>query len=745
MVKPKYKGRSSINPSRASTNPDRVQGAGGQNMRDRATIRRLNMYRQKERRNNRGKVIKPLQYQSTVASGTVARVEPNIKWFGNTRVIKQSSLQKFQEEMNAVMKDPYKVVMKQSKLPMSLLDSRIQPHNSVVHILDTESFETTFGPKSQRKRPNLLASDMQALVENAEMSTENYDQGKDRDLVTEDSGVRNEAQEEIYKKGQSKRIWGELYKVIDSSDVVVQVLDARDPMGTRSPHIETYLKKEKPWKHLLFVLNKCDLVPTWATKRWVAVLSQEYPTLAFHASLTNPFGKGAFIQLLRQFGKLHTDKKQISVGFIGYPNVGKSSIINTLRSKKVCSVAPIAGETKVWQYITLMRRIFLIDCPGVVYPSEDSETDIVLKGVVQVEKLKAPSDHIGAVLERAKPEYISKTYKIETWENAEDFLEKLAFRTGKLLKGGEPDLQTVGKMVLNDWQRGRIPFFVKPPNAEPAAAPQLPSSSSSEVAPERPEEQVEEDVVAGAVGEEAEPVMEQGAKEPSPQEPSPQDPSTEMQQILARVRQNFGRINVMPQFSGDDLVPLEMPDIEDDDEEEEPEVFSGEEEEEQETLKEEEDDEDNDESSSELEEEPAGRGTKEVLRALDEKIAKYNKFLNKAKAKKFSAVRIAKGLSEKVFAKLKEPRKAAVEEVEDTAPTRKGKKRKAQREEDPSNQGGRMLTSKERRRAARQQQSKKVGVRYYETHNVKNRNRNKKKTNDSEGQKHKHKKFKHKQ
>lgn len=55
--------------------------------------------------------------------------------------------------------------------------------------------------------------------------------------------------------------------MIDSSDVVIQVLDARDPMGTRSPHIEAYIKKEKPWKHLLFVLNKCDLVPTWATVR----------------------------------------------------------------------------------------------------------------------------------------------------------------------------------------------------------------------------------------------------------------------------------------------------------------------------------------------------------------------------------------------------------------------------------------------------------------------------------------------
>ncbi|XP_054427955.1 nucleolar GTP-binding protein 2 [Pteronotus mesoamericanus] len=733
MVKPKFKGRSTINPSNASTNPDRVQGAGGQNMRDRATIRRLNMYRQKERRNSRGKVIKPLQYQSTVASGTVARVEPNIKWFGNTRVIKQSSLQKFQEEMDTVMKDPYKVVMKQSKLPMSLLHDRIRPHNSKVHILDTESFETTFGPKAQRKRPNLFASDMLSLVENAEMSTESYDQDKDRDLVTEDTGVRNEAQEEIYKKGQSRRIWGELYKVIDSSDVVVQVLDARDPMGTRSPHIETYLKKEKPWKHLIFVLNKCDLVPTWATKRWVAVLSQDYPTLAFHASLTNPFGKGAFIQLLRQFGKLHTDKKQISVGFIGYPNVGKSSVINTLRSKKVCNVAPIAGETKVWQYITLMRRIFLIDCPGVVYPSEDSETDIVLKGVVQVEKIKSPEDHIGAVLERAKPEYISKTYKIDSWENAEDFLEKLAFRTGKLLKGGEPDLQTVGKMVLNDWQRGRIPFFVKPPNAEPPAAPQIPSSSSLEAATETTQNNPEEKITE-AVGEESDSVTEKegGAN-------SHGDTSSEMQQILARVRQNFGKINVVPEFSGDDLVPLEMSDID-----EELENSSAEEEEGEEEGKQEQQGDDEEEYYPEAQEEHVENDTKAVIKALDEKIAKYQKFLNKAKAKKFSAVRISKGLSEKIFAKSEEQR-TAEEDVEDAAPAKKGKKRKAHREEEHSNKTRKTLTSKERRRAERQQRSKKVGVRYYETHNVKNRNRNKKKTNDTEGQKHKHKKFKHKQ
>ncbi|KFV08631.1 Nucleolar GTP-binding protein 2, partial [Tauraco erythrolophus] len=675
-------------------------------------------------RNKRGKVIKPLQYQSTVAPGTVARVEPNIKWFGNTRVIKQSSLQKFQEEMETVMKDPYRVVMKQRKLPMSLFYDRIKPHTSRVHILDTETFETTFGPKSQRKRPNLSASDVQSLVENAEASSGSYDQGKDRDLVTEDTGVRDEAQEEIYKKGQSKRIWGELYKVIDSSDVVVQVLDARDPMGTRSPHVESYLKKEKHWKHLIFVLNKCDLVPTWATKRWVAVLSQEYPTLAFHASLTNPFGKGAFIQLLRQFGKLHSDKKQISVGFIGYPNVGKSSVINTLRSKKVCNVAPIAGETKVWQYITLMRRIFLIDCPGVVYPSGDTETDIVLKGVVQVEKIKSPEDHISAVLERAKPEYIRRTYKIDSWKDTEDFLEKLASRTGKLLKGGEPDTQTVSKMVLNDWQRGRIPFFVKPPNAE--TGPQPPALEAAMTSSQDNNEEKISESVASSV----EPAEENN------------NSGTEIKQLMSQVRQNFGRINVAPQFSEEDLVPVDVPGFDETDSD-----SSGEEEQEEE-KEEKEQHQDSVEEESQLTVPGAKESSKAVLKALEEKIAKYKKFLDKAKAKRFSAIRIPKQLTEKVFAKSMQ-KSEEPKETEDRGSIEKKRKRKAEEEEEDDDdhvdkQPCKKLTSKERRRAERQQRSKKVGVRYYETHNVKNKNKNKKKTGLEE-QRSKHKKYKHKQ
>uniref|UniRef100_A0A9J8ABX8 Nucleolar GTP-binding protein 2 n=1 Tax=Cyprinus carpio carpio TaxID=630221 RepID=A0A9J8ABX8_CYPCA len=712
MVKPKFKGKSSINPSNSSSNPDRVNGAGGNNMRDRATIKRLNMYRQKQRCNSRGKVIKPLQYQSTVAPGTVARVEPNIKWFANTRVIKQSSLQKFQEEMNAVKKDPYRVVMRQTKLPMSLLHDRIKAHNSKVHILDTETFETTFGPKAQRKRPVLSVGELKDFAEQAEVSAQSYSADKDRDLVSEDSGVKEEAREEIFKKGQSKRIWGELYKVIDSSDVVIQVLDARDPMGTRSQSIESYLKKEKSWKHLIFVLNKCDLIPTWVTKRWVAVLSQEYPTLAFHASLTNSFGKGSLIQLLRQFGKLHSDKKQISVGFIGYPNVGKSSVINTLRSKKVCNVAPLAGETKVWQYITLMRRIFLIDCPGVVYPSDDSETDIVLKGVVQVEKIRNPEDHIGGVLERAKAEYIQKTYRIPSWSSAEDFLEKLAFRTGKLLKGGEPDLSTVSKMVLNDWQRGRIPFFVKPPGCE------MDEENKAQPMLEMPEMETKKEELGNRL--EAQDVEGASSSQLEDQKLLRQK-KEEMQNIFSNVKQNFGKINVAPEFSEEDLVPVEIPDILDpswsEDEQDE------ENEEDEEKVEEQIGEQQEEETSvSSLPTKAEKRSTREVNEDMDEKIAKLKHFLDRAKSKHFSAIRIPKGLSEKVFSETIAKQNGA-KNVQQKA-VNAGKKRKALEDEEPAPPT--KLTSKEKRSLERAQRVKKVGVRYYETHNVKNKNKNRK-------------------
>lgn len=192
--------------------------------------------------------------------------------------------------------------------------------------------------------------------------------------------------------------------------------------------------------------------------------------MAFHASITNSFGKGSLIQLLRQFSSLHSDRKQISVGLIGGPNTGKSSIINTLLKKKVCNVAPIPGETKVWQYVSLMKRIYLIDCPGIVPPSStDSPTDLVLRGVVRVEKVEHPEQYIQPLLNRVKQHHMEKTYELKGWTNSTELLELLARKAGRLLRGGEPDLDGVAKMILNDFMRGKIPWFTPAPKAEGAA------------------------------------------------------------------------------------------------------------------------------------------------------------------------------------------------------------------------------------------------------------------------------------
>lgn len=462
-----------VNHSNHSMNPERsTEGLKGvARPRTKGTIKRLQMYRNfKAKRDKSGKIICPAPFQGRLPSGTVARVEPNRKWFENSRVIGQKALQKFQDEIGKAVKNPYDFIMKPTNLPITLLNEKAK--NSRVHILDTLSFESTFGKKKTRKRPNICVTDEEHLSNVVTSKNESYRKESDFDVVKEDLGEKKSVRDWIMFAGQSKRVWNELYKVIDSSDVVLMVLDARDPFGTRSHHIEHFLKTEKKHKHLIFILNKVDLVPTWVTKKWVAILSSEYPTVAFHASITNPFGKGALINLLRQFSKLHSDKKQISVGLVGYPNVGKSSVINTLRSKKVCKVAPIAGETKVWQYVTLMRKIYLIDCPGVIYASGESETDTekVLRGIVRTELLPDPEFYIPAVLEKVKREYIVRTYGITDWTDSEDFLTKLAKKTGKLLRGGEPDIIIVARIMLNDWQRGKLPYFSPPPESVPATS-----------------------------------------------------------------------------------------------------------------------------------------------------------------------------------------------------------------------------------------------------------------------------------
>ena len=500
----------------SSANPDRVPGRkanrSGGSLRDKATIKRLKLYTGgKVKRDKQGVVVEGDLARRDRAgnaeiTGATGRVAPDRRWFGNTRTIRPEELDKFRHELREARRDPFSVVLHRKRVPTALVEEPSDARPAKLkreELLAAEPFERS---GTARKRVRGAADSLEALAAKARRAADAYDarHGGGADARARSSEQAKILEREstdatgrdLFAKGQSRRIWAELYKVLDCSDVVLHVVDARDPPGTTCARVVSHLKTQATHKHLVFVLNKCDLVPNWSVRRWIAVLGETAPTLAFRASQTKPFGKGALIDVLRQFAHLKSDAKQISCGVVGYPNVGKSSVINALRAKAVCKVAPVPGETKIWQYVALTKRVNLIDCPGVVYddpnsraaPGEADDANAVLKGVVRAERLPDPTLFLVPLLRRCDPKHVRSAYDLPfdglAGGDGDDaaataFAEALARKMGRLLRGGEPDVRTVAVQMINDWQRGKLPHFVPPPAAagdasgEPEAADDL--------------------------------------------------------------------------------------------------------------------------------------------------------------------------------------------------------------------------------------------------------------------------------
>jgi ribosome biogenesis GTPase A len=255
--------------------------------------------------------------------------------------------------------------------------------------------------------------------------------------------------------GISTHEWLVLNDVIGNANLVLEVIDARDPIGTRNAHLEKLVMKY-PDKRLLIILNKIDLIPQEIATKWTFLLKHEFPTFAI--SCTKGFERT--IRLLRKKILEIAPSTPAYVAIVGYTNVGKSTIINGLKGSKVVGVSPQAGFTRGKQYITLSEDILLIDSPGII-PIEGDEIELALRDMLAPEKINNIEAVVEQIIKRAGHAALEELYKVK-FTDSDDFLEKLGRLRGKLMAGGVPDTCETAKLVIRDWQRDKIPHYVLP-------------------------------------------------------------------------------------------------------------------------------------------------------------------------------------------------------------------------------------------------------------------------------------------
>ncbi|KAJ2455872.1 nuclear GTP-binding protein nug1 [Coemansia sp. RSA 2336] len=320
-----------------------------------------------------------------------------------------------------------------------------------------------------------------------------------RDTAFENAHVDSDDDDEIAedavvgRRDNSKRAYyREFQKVVQHADVILQVLDARDPLGTRAPQIERMIMDAN--KRIILILNKIDLVPRDVVNKWLTYLRHEFPALAFKASTQDQrknlgqaaagskkaaslntavcVGADSLIQLLKNYSRNQKIKTSITVGVIGFPNVGKSSLINSLKRARVCGVGSTPGFTKFVQEIHLDAKLKLLDCPGIVFnrPAKGSQkldktaaAEMMLRNCIKVELLDDPIAPVDLIVQRCNPAALQVLYNVPAFVDTRGFLVGLARQRGMLKRQGIADLIGAARVVLGDWNRGKIPYYTLPP------------------------------------------------------------------------------------------------------------------------------------------------------------------------------------------------------------------------------------------------------------------------------------------
>ena len=233
-----------------------------------------------------------------------------------------------------------------------------------------------------------------------------------------------------------------VHKVIEKSDIVLEILDARFIDETKNREIEYKVKNRN--KILIQVINKCDYVD----KSHLDEIKGELENCVF-ISATKRFGITLLRQKIRALAKKKKIKKPI-VGVVGYPNVGKSSIINVLKGKGSAKTSPEAGFTKGAQYLKVGNDFLMIDTPGVIARGKNNEEELVLIGAKNPYAMKDPDLAVIKLL-KDNPGLIEKRYGVEIKEDKEETIEDIALKLNLKKKGNLPDVDRVSRKILQDW------------------------------------------------------------------------------------------------------------------------------------------------------------------------------------------------------------------------------------------------------------------------------------------------------
>ncbi|KAI5648493.1 hypothetical protein M9H77_34498 [Catharanthus roseus] len=334
--------------------------------------------------------------------------------------------------------------------------------------------------RAQKRKLGLLEDDdMPNLEDTISNKRQNFGEEQYNFDSTSVGKIRDSSDRAFYK---------ELVKVIEASDVILEVLDARDPLGTRCVDMEKMVMRSGPEKHIVLLLNKIDLVPREAVEKWLKYLREELPTVAFKCSTqeqksnlgwkssskagktgsllqtSDCLGAENLIKLLKNYSRSHEIKKSITVGIIGLPNVGKSSLINSLKRSHVVNVGATPGLTRSLQEVQLDKNVKLLDCPGVVLlKSAENDASIALRNCKRIEKLEDPIAPVKEILKLCPERMLVTLYKLPSFDSVDDFLQKVATVRGKLKKGGIVDVDAAARIVLHDWNEGKIPYYTMPP------------------------------------------------------------------------------------------------------------------------------------------------------------------------------------------------------------------------------------------------------------------------------------------